>query len=118
MGLFGALNCRHPNLSAPQLACRRQRPRAVPDLATPKGRLCLLGRLDLIHIIKLRRVTFLKRILCVSSDNCIVRDLRQLFISSPERQLVQNDAGISFNDSISFIKSKITASFHSKFLTA
>ena len=81
-----------------------------------KELISLLNRLDIVHLVRLRRLMFFKCITNVSTNNCTIDQLCNLFISSPEAYELQCQSGTVLCNSFIKIKYDISASFHSKFV--
>ena len=74
--------------------------------------ICMLGRLDLVHLAQLRRILFLKRL--EDSNNLVMRNL--LTFLKTQREYFEictlGEANVNINCSIAFIKSQIKANFN------
>ena len=68
-----------------------------------KETICLLGRLDVLHIVIMRRLKFIKRIL--QSDNSVMHDLMRYYLQSPELKLLEDQ----FSLKLGWSPAKITA---------
>src|SRR3989442_9820798 len=81
-----------------------------------KELISLLNRLDLLHLVRLRRLLFFKRNTNVSINNCVIDQLCTLYIVGPEAYELQRQSGTDLCNSFNRIKHDISASFHSNFL--
>ena len=81
-----------------------------------KELISLLNRLDLVHLVRLRRLLFFKRITSVSTNNDVIDQLCNLYIAGPETYELQRQSGTDLSNSFNKIKHYISASFHSNFL--
>jgi hypothetical protein len=81
-----------------------------------KELISLLNRLDVVHLVRLRRLMFFKRMTNVSTNNCVIDQLYNMFIASPEAYELQCQSGTDLCNSFNKIKHDVSASFHSKFV--
>jgi hypothetical protein len=73
--------------------------------------ICRLGRLDLLHIINMRRLLFIKHL--AESTNSVVRELSYMFKHSTEYYALQSEHGIQMSWSDAKIKAMSYISFKS-----
>jgi len=79
-----------------------------------KELICLLGRLDLLHMVNVRRLSFIKRI--VMSDNVVMSVLMyNYYLHGPELKNVQDLYNIKLNWSSAKIKDAATTAFKNMF---
>ena len=65
--------------------------------------ICLFGRLDVLHIVVMRRLKFIKRV--SSSDNSVMNDLMKYYVHSSELKHLEDQLSLK----LSWSPAKITA---------
>ena len=73
--------------------------------------ICMLGRLDVMHLVNLRRLSFIKQLL--TCDNSVMRHIMVSYCHGPELRALQDTYNISISWSLAKIKALTFISFNS-----